>query len=234
GAGGVGLAVRGMVRARYRRQIRALENEVMLDRERTRIARDLHDDLGATMTQAALALERATDPGSGPEARLDDVRAGLEATRRGMASLGAAVWAIRPGNQDVADLACYLADHAATFLRRAGIECEVDLAEAFPARRVSADARHQMVMMVREALNNVVRHSRARRVTFGIVIDDRGLGLTVTDDGEGMADGAAGEGGHGLRNLRERAEAIGAQCGVESRLGEGTRVFILWPWKAMG
>lgn len=235
GAGAVGLGVRGVVRVRYRARIKGLEREAAIDRERARIARDLHDDLGATMTQVALALEKAVGPGGAEGDRWGLVQEGLEATRRGMASLGATVWAIRPGKQDVADLGCYLADHATVFLRRSGIECEVDVAGDLPPRPVSAEVRHHVVMMVREALNNVVRHAGARRVRFGIAVEERGLRVEVSDDGRGLGAGVAtGPGGHGLRNLRERAAVVGAALSVESGLGAGTRVLILLPWTALG
>lgn len=234
GVGSVVWIVRRILRARYRRRLQALETEAAVDRERVRIARDLHDDLGATMTQIALALERASVAGTGgSDPAMAEVREGLEATRRGMASLSAAVWSIQPGHQGVSDLACFLADHASRFLRQAGLACEVDLPEQFPGRLLSAEVRHHLVLMVREALNNVVRHAAASRVRLAVTADAEALGLVIEDDGRGPVPPSqpAADGGNGRRNLGARAEAIGARFSIDLRPGGGTRVSIVLPWR---
>lgn len=234
GGGLTVLAVRRFTRARYARGANRQERVAAINQERARIARDLHDDLGATMTEIALALERASEPGVSDEVQAQNLRDGLQATRRGMAALGAAVWAIQPSHQEVSDVACYLADHAAKFLRQAGMACHVGMPEDLQNRTVAVEVRHQVVMMTREVLNNVVRHAGARSVWVTITADDRGFGVMVRDDGRGLETGARDGSGNGLRNLRRRAEAIGAELGIESRTGEGTEVSIVLPWRSLG
>ncbi len=226
--GTVSLGVRRVLRARYANRMRAVEQAAALDRERARIATDLHDDLGATMTQISLALERASNRGEG--AASDDVRDGLEATRRGMAALGTAVWAIDPACDSVSDLADHVADHASQFLRRAGMAFEIDLPETLPDRRLDPEVRHHMGMMLREALNNVVRHAQATRVRVAMAVDAEGLHLEVADDGHGFDMGHARPGGNGLLNLRKRAASAGLRLTMESSVGTGTRVRITLPW----
>ena len=226
--GMVFLGVRRVLRARYAARMRAMEQAAALDRERARIATDLHDDLGATMTQISLALERASNRGEG--AASDDVRDGLEATRRGMAALGTAVWAINPACDSVSDLASHVADHASRFLRRAGLDFEIELPEPLPDRRLAPGVRHHLGMMLREALNNVARHAHATRVRVAMTADADGLCLRVEDNGRGFDIPQARPGGQGLQNLRRRASDAGMNLAIQSTADTGTRVTITLPW----
>lgn len=227
-AGLLALAVRW--RFVQARQLHALEQEAGLMRERARIARDMHDDIGARLGQLSLLVE------SGQAGEASGQRATLrEVVRETAASLDATVWAVQPGQDTLRHLADYLADHAQEFLRAAALELELDYPGELPSWPLPADQRRQLFLAAKEALHNVVRHAAARKVTLRLVLREAAFDLEIADDGCGLPAGlcenpqSSGPGHDGLRNLHRRAEAAGATLRIESAPGRGTRLVFTVP-----
>lgn len=228
-----GLFTAGLVAAvrygsyrRLRAKLKALEQQVALDRERTRIARDIHDDLGGSLTQIALLSDRALAEHGGLNGATEHV-AGISArVREGIRSLDEIVWAINPSNDTLEHLLDYLGQTAVDFLRVAGIRCQVDLPVTVPARVVAADARHSLFLAMKESLNNVVRHAHATEVGLHGRVGPDALELTLRDNGCGFAGPPADAYANGLRNLRERMAEAGGTYEVRSAPGEGTTVVL--------
>ena len=125
--------------------------------------------------------------------------------------------------------------------RRAAIQTQVArmagdglrvLPEQPPAREVSTDVRHNLFLIVKEALNNVVRHAQAGTVRLQIAITPATLDLLIEDDGRGIERETQDGLGDGLRNMRQRAEELKAQFTLESKPGAGTRLTFRYPWPA--
>jgi len=202
----------------------------VLDKERARIAKDLHDDLGASMTQMTLLLELAVQHRREPDAVIGRVQDGLQAAREAIKSLDAAVWAVNPANNTLPELIAYIGQFGMEFLQQAKIRCDLDLPDHPPERPVSAELRHNLFLIVKEALNNVVRHAHASEVRLRIAVTDAALNVLVADNGcgiERMPDDALAD---GLRNMRQRAEQLNAQFQLESTPGAGTRIAVQYPW----
>ncbi len=199
--------------------------------ERERIARDLHDGLGSSMHR----LQRLTELLNQVETtspRAQRYRDELIRTAQELGgSMDLTIWAVQPENDTLENLVSYLAGYAPSVLQPNGIDCELDLPATLPPRRLHGDMRQQLLLAVNEALNNVVKHSRAehawlrvawREPWLQIVVEDDGCGLP--DDGSGQRDaggtlGAAAArpgGGNGLKNLRERLAALGGECLVSA------------------
>lgn len=222
---------------RLQSRVRLLEQQAALDKERARIARDLHDQLGGTLTQTTLQLELALRNGAKPEKTGRHVQQGLTAARQAIKSLDETVWAVNPGNDTLPHLVSYLGEYAVEFLDSAGIRCRLDLPEQLPEQPVSAETRHNLFLAVKEALNNVVRHASASEVRLRARLDDRSLTFTVADNGHGFQvenPGPAPASGNpalhedGLRNMRQRMEEIGGEFHIESEPG-GTRLSFVCP-----
>jgi signal transduction histidine kinase/ligand-binding sensor domain-containing protein len=215
---------------RLRLRMQHLEQQAVLDKERTRIAKDLHDDLGASMTQMTLVLELALQQRREPDAVISTVQDGLHAAREAIKSLDAAVWAVNPANNTLPELVAYIGQFGMEFLQQANIRCVLDLPDHPPERPVSAELRHSLFLIVKEALNNVVRHAQAGEVRLQILITPATLDLLIADNGRGIErrpdDGLA----DGLRNMRQRAEELGAQFQIESPPGAGTKISVRYPW----
>ena len=224
-AGGVAF---GWQAWRSSRRIARLREAAALDRERMRIARDMHDDLGTSLTQISLLTElirsRATEETAGA---LDEV---TTIARTAVSSLDEIVWAVNPRHDTLPHLLSYVSLQASQMLGQVGIRCTVEASEAAVPRHAPTEFRRAVLFMVKEAIGNVIKHAGAGSVTLSIRTDEGRLRLAVADDGCGIAaPGAASDRPRpsaGLDNLRERAADLGGTCSVESRAGGGTIVEI--------
>jgi len=219
---------------RLRSRLRLLEQQAALDRERARIARDLHDHLGGTLTQVTLQLELALRNRGKPEKTGAHMERGLAAAREVIQSLDETVWAVNPGNDTLPHLVNYIGEYAVEFFQAAGIRCRLDLPEQLSPQPVSAETRHNLFLAVKEALNNVVRHASASEVELCAKVNNGSLTLVVEDNGHGFQPDASRGSADGLRNMRQRMETIGGVFAVESRAGGGTRLSFVCPWRDDG
>ena len=215
---------------RLRQRMRLLEQQAVLDKERARIAKDLHDDLGASMTQMTLVLELALQQRPEPDAVIGTVQDGLLAAREAIKSLDAAVWAVNPANNTLPELVAYIGQFGMEFLQQANIRCVLDLPDHPPERPVSAELRHSLFLIVKEALNNVVRHAQASEVCLQISITAVALDLLIADNGRGIERKPNDTLADGLRNMRQRAEELNAQFQIESLPDAGTKISVRYPW----
>ena len=216
---------------RLHRHIQELERQTMLHKERARIAKDIHDDLGANLTQITLLSELAHQDMAAPEKARPQVEKISSTARQVMKSLDEIVWAVNPRNDTLPHLVDYLGQFTLDFLRAPGIRCRLDLPEHPPAFNVPADVRHNLFLAVKEALNNIVKHSGAKEVRLGVDISNGKLRVVVTDDGHGFERPPDDAWADGLRNMRQRMGEIGGGCAIESRAGAGTTITFDVPWK---
>jgi len=226
----VALVVRYVSHHRLRLKLRALQQRTALEEERSRIARDLHDDLGSRLTSMVLLNELAVQGRVPQEKAVTHAREISSAARSIIQSLDETVWAVNPRNDALPHLINYIGQYAANFLQLANVRCRLDLPDRPPDRTVSAEVRHNLFLTVKEALNNAVRHGRPSEVRLRVTVTDRELKLEVEDDGRGFARPPDDPSADGLRNMRGRMEAIGGQFQIESTPGVGTRVVLTFFW----
>jgi signal transduction histidine kinase len=213
---------------RMQRRIAEIEHEQALDRERARIARDLHDEVGAGLTEIAMQSDLVRRDIAG--ANLPDTQRRLERVCESAVSLVRSVdeivWAVNPANDTIERFVSYLSQSTEQFLEAAGLRVRFDIPEPLPARSLSGVQRHFLFVAVREALNNSVRHAKADLVRMEIRCEAGALRVVIEDNGCGFRpEGADGTGtGDGLENMRRRMEEIGGEFSLTSRHGHGTRV----------
>jgi signal transduction histidine kinase/ligand-binding sensor domain-containing protein len=212
---------------RLRLKLQAVTQEATLNKERARIAQDLHDDLGARLTQATLLLELAQQDRKEMNGHVQE---GLSTVRQAIQSLDETVWAVNPRNNTLAELMDYIGQFATEFLRDANIECHLSLPDHPPNWPLASELRHNLFLTVKEALNNVVRHARASEVWLQISVNETCLTLMIKDNGCGFEQLPEGALADGLRNMRQRAEEIGGQFKIESKLRAGTLVSVIYLW----
>ncbi len=218
---GVAVAVQ---RRRHQALLRAIERQRAIERERSRIAQDMHDQLGSGLTKASMiteALRRESGELGAPGPRYQMLRETLERLTVTMDEL---VWAVNPGHDTLDGLANYVIRYTQEYLADTDVECVLDVPPDLPAVAVNAPARHNLFLAFEEALSNAARHAAARKVTVRMAYRDGLLVLEVGDDGRGFEKGSTRAGSHGMENMHQRLSVIGGRCEVETFPGKGTRV----------
>jgi len=225
----VSLAVLAFFRQRAMRILERLRFQNALERDRTRIARDMHDDLGTRVTfitlSAALAQrEIDTSP--------DDARRHLakmtESARELVVAMDDLVWAVDPAHDTLDELAFHITRLSDEMFRDTEIRCRLDIPSMLPSLPLGSEFRHNFALAVKEALHNVLRHAGPCEVFLSLKFDGQILGITIRDTGVGFE--AAGVGrGHGLGNFGGRMKEIGGTCSIDSSPGKGTCVVLSCP-----
>lgn len=199
-----------------------LEQQHAIERERTRIAQDMHDDLGARLTGILLLSRNAQETNSHePQGHLEKISGAVE---EAVDNLHAIVWAVNPQNDTLDNLVTYIQQHAQSFLKLSSIRCRFDLPDQLPHWPLPSDLRHNLFMALKEALNNVVKHAQASEVWFRVEIKDATLQFVIEDDGCGFDPGNTSIMSNGLSNMKKRLDQIGGEFEVKSRPGKGTRI----------
>ena len=219
----------GISRGLARRRIADLERQRELDRERARIARDIHDSLGAGLTRVALLsdLARRSDRPADVRQRLDAIHSDARELTR---SVDEIVWAVNPGNDTVARFLSYVVHDVEQFARAGDLSLRLELPDQDDELPLPAGVRHHVCLAVRELLQNVLRHARASHLDFRVAIDDPWLTVTVADDGvgcDGLGDVTIGQ--DGLANVRGRVAEAGGEVTIQTAARAGTQVTIRVP-----
>ena len=218
-------------RAKLRRWRERIEAQQVLENERRRIARDLHDDLGAQMTEIVLVGElakRGEQSVTELKVQMGDM---TRMTRRLVTAMQEVVWTVNPRNDSVPKLAAYLCEYIERFLSATEISHRLDLQDELPEYPLPAQVRHDVFLAFKEAVNNAVKHSGAKKIQLGIRAENGLLKIVLEDDGRGFdpENLPANYSGNGLQNIRSRLEAASGQAQVISQIGRGTTVIFEFP-----
>jgi signal transduction histidine kinase len=221
----VGLTALLVTRARYRRQLELAERQRGIERERARIAQDIHDDLGSSLTRIILLSQSARGDLDSPELAASDLDRIYETARNLTRSLDEIVWAVNPRHDTLDSLATYLGKFAQDFLGAADIRCRLDLPVSLPSWPLSAETRHNVFLAFKESLNNTVKHAQATEVRVSLALEASAFTLALEDNGKGFDTSAKNaDTDDGLRNMRKRLAEIGGSCEIKSEPGNGTQI----------
>jgi signal transduction histidine kinase/ligand-binding sensor domain-containing protein len=207
-----------------------------LERLRTRIASDLHDDVGSTVSRVAILSEVARRQVEGTNAAAAQALAEIGASARDLLdSTGDIVWAIDPRRDDGASLAARVREFGAGLLEAKGIAWEFSAAPEAEAARFDPEQRRQLLLIFKEALHNILRHADCSSAAVSIAVRDGRLQAEVRDDGRGFrGEPEKGQQGHGLSSMRTRAAQLGGELVIEAEPGAGTRVRLDVPLRRRG
>ena len=220
---GVAVAVvRNIERRRARGKLAELERERELDQERARIARDIHDDLGASVTQVAFLGDLTGRSADRPEAVRRHSQHIADAAREMAQSLDAIVWAVKPSNDTLRNLIEYLHRRTNELLENLPRRYTFALPPQIPERIVSAELRHNVFLAYKEALTNILKHAQTSEVAIRIALDADTLQIDIRDNGRGFDPAGGQTDRSGQQNMRRRLEEIGGTFEVISQPGQGT------------
>ena len=222
----VGAAVRIVEKRKFQQRLRRVEQESALERERSRIAQDLHDELGSQLTRISLlsGLVRADkDNPAQVELHAGKLSTSADQTVRALEEI---VWAVRPGSDTLQSLGDYITHFAGELFEGSPTRCRLDVPDELPARPLPPDVRHNIFLIVKEALTNILRHAGASEVHLQIKATPKKLDIVIADNGKGFDTKAAAAAGqhNGLDNMCRRAAAVGGKLALTGSPGSGTRV----------
>jgi signal transduction histidine kinase len=201
-----------------------------LERQRSRFAADVHDTLSQDLTAIGLQLQAAEDDLSTnlADAR-DHLLSAQRAARRSLSELRRSIWMLSHDEFQGDDICIALSSLAAHLFAGTSITPELSLCDE--PHSLQPDARRELLRIGKEALGNVLKHSRANTVRIALIHHQQGLELSISDNGQGFAPTSLSEdhGGLGLSSMRRRAAQLGGSFAVHTAPGIGTRIFVVVP-----
>jgi len=218
--------VRIVEQRKFQQRLRRIEQESALQRERSRIAQDLHDDLGSSLTRISLLSELVrTDKDNPAQVELHAGKLSQSASQT-VRALEEIVWAVRPGSDTLQSLVDYITHFAGEVFEGSPARCRLDVPAELPARTLPPDLRHNIFLIVKETLTNTLKHAGATEVHLQIKVAPKDLKIIITDNGRGFDVHTATATGrrNGLENMHRRAQAVGGSLALTSSPSAGTRM----------
>ncbi len=225
----IGGTIRFIELRKIKARVTRLEQERALERERSRISRDMHDELGANLTSLSMMTEiarRSLDNRQQADEQLK--KAGTIATET-VRKLDEIVWAVNPKADTLANLAAYISEYAQEFFGSTTIRVRFDFPVTLPDLHLPSDVRHNVFLTVKEAMNNIAKHSGATETTIGLHVGGNVMTLTVADNGKGCDKLCETQLGNGVINMRQRIETVGGEIRFSHGAGHGMVVTITLP-----
>ena len=208
-------------------KIERLEREHALEKERTRIARDLHDDLGGGLIELGLLADRLA--ANSPSESRGALQVLAARTRRLGAELASIIWAVNAKNDSLDRLALFVRQYSQRLFRNSAIECIVSGAETIAPLPLSPDTQHHLLAIAKEAMNNILTHSHATYVAITMKLENGVFEISLKDNGVGFpVSSAESFDGNGLKNMRARAGEIGSSIRITSEPGQGTTIVVTY------
>lgn len=226
--------VRFFERRKFQQRLQKAEQERALERERGRIAQDLHDDLGSSLARISLLSGLAREDRADPQQVLTHLNKIAQAADETVRALEEIVWAVRPGSDSLQSLVEYIAHFSNELFEGNGTRCRLDLPHDLPQLSLPPELRHNIFLVVKEALTNVIKHAQAKEVHVQAKANADTLEFVVQDDGLGFEPGQSAHESqrNGLANMQRRAATMGGQLTVASTT-TGTAVRLVVPIAAV-
>ena len=217
------LGVRYYINRKLELQRVMLERKQAIEKERTRIATDMHDDLGAGLSQIKF-LSEAIGMKRQKHLPIEEEVSSIRSFSDEMIDkMGEIVWALNEKNDTLNDLLSYTRSYAVEYLEQNGIKCHVDEPDNIPQLTVSGEFRRNIYLTVKEALHNIVKHAQATEVSIQIEIG-KWLMIQICDNGIGLNNSTSGTFGNGLISMRNRMKELGGSFEIGSNVGTEVRM----------
>lgn len=214
-------------RLRHRMRVAGLERQAALDSERSRIAQDMHDEMGATLAQISLLCERSAKGRTEAGTQQQSLERIKNRSRELARSMDGLVWAMNPKHDTLESLIAYMTQYASNYLKSAGITCRLRLPppKSVPPCHLASETRHNLLLACKEALTNIVKHAQPTEASVECSIQSFDLVITISDNGRGLLAAESHSGfRHGLEGMESRIEQIGGQFDLRQRDQGGTEV----------
>lgn len=216
---------------KYKRKVAIIEAEAALERERMRISKDMHDELGASLTKISLMSDLAKRDVTDPLQLKNDLDAISETSRTVASTMDEIVWAVNPKNDTLEKTIFYFVQYIEEFLSSTPIEFVIAIPDVIPEYLLHAELRHNLYLVIKEAVNNIVKHSAADTVTLRAAINNSEFNLSLEDNGKGIEFSSVDQFSNGLKNMTKRIEDINGKLEIVNSTPTGTKITITVPLK---
>ncbi len=200
---------------------RELLKQQEIDKERQRISREMHDDIGAGLTQIAMMSEWAKSKSNNNEKEMNDI---AETSRKLVSSMSEIIWSLNPDNKTFNQLTAYLRELVNKQLEYAGIAFNIQFSESAKDITLTNEQRRNILLVTKEIVNNTIKHSGAKNISIFMKIPDGLLTCEITDDGVGF-DTRKVFSGNGLKNIQQRINALNGKLEITSDAEKGSRFY---------
>ncbi|HEX2786585.1 MAG TPA: two-component regulator propeller domain-containing protein [Ignavibacteria bacterium] len=207
---------------KLKKKLRELKQQQVLEAERTRISKDMHDELGSSLTKITLLSEIAMKK----IGNLEEINKISDASREVVNSMDEIVWAVNPKNDSLENLAAYTLQYSQNFLSEAGLNCRFEYPDSIPSSMLSSDIRHNIFLVFKEALNNVVKHSEASEVNIKLILNKTFFEFLISDNGKGFNMEDCDRFSNGLSNMEKRIADINGEFKIRTQSDLGTLISI--------
>jgi signal transduction histidine kinase len=200
------------------------QEQRLLNQERARIARDIHDDFGTRLTRLVLESEVAQNELPEQAKARHQFSRISDGLREALGAMDEVLWAVNPRHDTVSDFVTYVCEYAQTFLQPTAIQCLLEVEPDMPSLDFDLPLRRSLLLAVKEAITNAAKHSGATQLLLKIHRQDSGLNVIVEDDGKGFDPAKSSGKRNGIGNMIQRMNEVGGRCAVVSKPGKGCRV----------
>lgn len=207
---------------KLKKKLRELKQQQALEAERTRISKDMHDELGSSLTKITLLSEIARKK----IGNIEEINKISDASREVVNNMDEIVWAVNPKNDSLENLAAYTLQYSQDFLSEAGLNCRFEYPDTIPSMMLSSDTRHNIFLVIKEALNNAVKHSGASEVSITLILNKTFFEFLISDNGNGFSIENCDRFSNGLNNMEKRIADINGEFKITSQTGSGTLISI--------
>ncbi|HEY5298385.1 MAG TPA: two-component regulator propeller domain-containing protein [Verrucomicrobiae bacterium] len=214
---------------KLQRELQLFKQQETLEKERGRIARDLHDQLGANLTQVALLGEMAGADKNSPDEIESHAQQISQTARETTRSLDEIVWAVNPSNDTLEGLANYACKYAQDYFALAGVRYRVDVPTQLPAQEIPPDVRHNAFLAFKEAVHNVVKHAHASEAWIRLRLSPDNFTLEIEDNGCGFGNPDSAQNRNGLRNMKKRMSDLRGEFSISPGKNGGTIIRLTVP-----
>jgi signal transduction histidine kinase/ligand-binding sensor domain-containing protein len=217
------LVVRYISQRNLRERILLLEKEQAVEKERTRIASDMHDDLGSGLTKIAILSEVAKKQLAEPEKAVRQLENISSSSRELVDNLQDIIWVLNPRNDSLDNLAAYIREYALKFFEPMNVQLSFEYPANIPAVKLSEEVRRNIFLVMKETFNNIAKHAQGRNIQVKLAADKSNIEIVVCDDGKGFETSHVPAFSNGLNNMNSRMKQIGGLYEFDSQPGKGTK-----------
>ena len=209
--------------------MRQREKIRLIKKERNRISRELHDDIGAELTRITVIsqnLQKKTNKDDEMQEKLGKIS---EAGKKVLGSIGEIIWTMNPQKNNLESIFAYIRRYVSEYLEMSGIEVNIEFPDEIPANSVSDEYRRNIFLVIKEAIYNITKHSKATRVRLSMNFRKRWAECEISDNGTGFSVTEKQNWGNGLSNMNQRMKDIGGDFQISSDKNNGTLIKLTFP-----